>query len=93
VACVTGLAYAELCVCQFGLSSPDFEENAMARTWEYKLLVGHGLTNTLQDHEGTDLGILSVELLNKLDKDGWEVCSHTIVPLTMILKRKVSTHS
>jgi hypothetical protein len=60
----------------------------MGQLWEYKLLVGHGLSNTLRDQDDLDYGQLSAALLNKLGKEGWEVCSHTILPATLILKRQ-----
>jgi hypothetical protein len=60
----------------------------MAQHWEYKLLVGHGLSNTLRDQDDVDHGPLTAALLNKLGRDGWEVCSHTLLPATLILKRQ-----
>jgi hypothetical protein len=62
--------------------------------WEYKLLVGQGLPDTLRDQDNVEFGKLNAELLNKLGKEGWEVCSHTLLPLqaltaTLILKRRL----
>jgi hypothetical protein len=45
--------------------------------WEYKLLIGHGLRQNLRDAEGVEYGRLSQELLNRLGKEGWEVCNHS----------------
>jgi|GEM_PF-1935201 len=62
--------------------------------WEYKMLIGHGFTNTLKDEDGTDYGKLSHELLNKFGKEGWEVCSHnysSVCPTIIILKRRMSS--
>jgi hypothetical protein len=62
--------------------------------WEYKLLIGHGLWQTLRDAEGMEYGRLSQELLNKLGKEGWEVCSHSISflsPRIVILKRRMTS--
>jgi hypothetical protein len=52
------------------------------------------LPNTLRDQDNVEFGKLNVELLNKLGKEGWEVCSHTLLPATalthtLILKRRV----
>ena len=61
--------------------------------WEYKLLTGHGLRQTLRDAEGVAYGRMSQELLNRLGQDGWEVCSHSfsfVSPRTVILKRKTT---
>jgi hypothetical protein len=60
--------------------------------WEYKLLVGHGLRQNLRGAEGLEYGRLSQELLNRLGKEGWEVCSHSfsfVSPRILILKRKI----
>jgi hypothetical protein len=62
--------------------------------WEYKLLIGHGLRQNLRDAEGVEYGWLSQELLNRLGKDGWEVCSHSysfVSPRIVILKRKMTS--
>lgn len=59
--------------------------------WEYKLLVGHGIHNTLRDQNDEEHGQLSEELLDKLGKEGWEFCSHTVLPATLILKRKLKS--
>jgi hypothetical protein len=64
----------------------------MQDKWEYKLLIGTGFRNHLQDADGVDYGQLSQELLNKLGKEGWEVCglNHSYFSSVMlILKRKV----
>ena len=66
----------------------------MQEQWEYKLLVGQGLPDTLRDQDNVEFGKLNAELLNKLGKEGWEVCSHTLLPLVaithnLILKRRV----
>jgi hypothetical protein len=64
--------------------------------WEYKLLTDYGLENTLRDATGADFGKLSLDLLNKLGKEGWEVCAHNVSPvasvttLTLILKRRIN---
>jgi hypothetical protein len=63
----------------------------MHEQWEYKLLVGHGLGQNLRDAEGVGYGRLSQELLNRLGKEGWEVCSHSfsfVSPRIVILKRR-----
>jgi hypothetical protein len=65
----------------------------MQEQWEYKLLIGHGLRQDLRDAEGVSYGRLSQELLNRLGKEGWEVCSHSVSfvsPRIVILKRKVA---
>ena len=65
----------------------------MQEHWEHKLLVGHGLRQDLRDAEGASYGRLSQELLNRLGKEGWELCSESISfvsPRVVILKRKVA---
>ena len=65
----------------------------MYERWEYKLLVGRGLTQDLRDAEGVRYGRLSQELLNRLGKEGWEVCSHSfsfVSPRIVILKRRMT---
>jgi hypothetical protein len=60
--------------------------------WEYKLLIGHWPWQDLRDAEGVSYGRLSQELLNRLGKEGWEVCSHSfsfVSPRTVILKRRI----
>jgi hypothetical protein len=62
--------------------------------WEYKLLIGHGLRQNLRDAEGVEYGRLSQDLLNRLGKDHWEVCSHSfsfVSPRIVILKRKCTS--
>jgi hypothetical protein len=62
--------------------------------WEYKMLIGHGLSQTLRDAEGVEYGRLSQELLNRLGTEGWEVCSHSfsfVSPRIVILKRKMAS--
>ena len=62
--------------------------------WEYKLLIGHGLQNILKDENGVDYGKLSHVMLNKLGKEGWEVCSHNfsfVSPIVLILKRRITS--
>ncbi len=59
--------------------------------WEYKLLSG---TWSLRDAGGMKYGPLTQELLNRLGKEGWEVCSYTYTSLTsatLILKRKLGS--
>jgi hypothetical protein len=59
--------------------------------WDYKLLTGHGLRQNLRDAEGVNYGELSQDLLNRLGKEGWEVCAHSfsfVSPRIVILKRK-----
>jgi hypothetical protein len=66
----------------------------MHEQWEYKLLVGHGLAQRLRDADGVDYGRLSQELLNRLGKEGWEVCSHSfsfVSARILILKRKAAS--
>ena len=66
----------------------------MHEQWEYKLLIGHGFRQRLKDADGVDYGPLSQELLNRLGKDGWEVCSHSfsfVSPRILILKRMVKS--
>ena len=62
--------------------------------WEYKLLVGHGLRNILKDENGVDYGKFSHVMLNKVGKEGWEVCSYTFSFMVshpiLILKRKIT---
>ncbi len=67
------------------------KEPAMQDKWEYKLLIGTGFGNHLQDADGVEYGKLSQELLNTLGKEGWEVCGlnySAVSPLMLILKRK-----
>ena len=62
--------------------------------WEYKLLIGHGLQNKLKDENDLEYGKLSHDLLNKLGKEGWEVCSHnfsSVSPTIVILKRRITS--
>ena len=69
------------------------KELAMYEQWEYKLLIGHGFRQRLKDADGVDYGPLSQELLNRLGKEGWEVCSHSfsfVSPRILILKRKAA---
>jgi hypothetical protein len=66
----------------------------MYEQWEYKLLTGHGLRQNLRDAEGVEYGQLSQELLNRLGREGWEVCSHSfsfVSPSIVILKRKTTS--
>jgi hypothetical protein len=67
----------------------------MQDQWEYKLLIGHWPWQDLRDAEGVSYGRLSQELLNRLGKDGWEVCSHHsatfMSPRIVILKRKITS--
>jgi hypothetical protein len=66
----------------------------MHEQWEYKLLIGHGLRQWLKDADGVDYGRLSQEMLNKLGKEGWEVCSHSfsfVSPRILILKLKAAS--
>jgi hypothetical protein len=44
----------------------------------------------LRDENDVEYGQPTVEMLNKLGKEGWEVCNQTFVPTTVLLKRKVS---
>ncbi len=46
----------------------------MKEQWEYKLLVGQALPDTLRDQDNVEFGKLNAELLNKLGKEG----SHTL---------------
>ena len=66
----------------------------MQEHWEHKLLVGHGLRQDLRDAEGVSYGKLSQELLNRLGKEGWELCSESspsfVSPRIVILKRKAT---
>jgi hypothetical protein len=65
----------------------------MREQWEYKLLVGHYLWQDLRDAEGVSYGRLSQELLNRLGKEGWELCSESssfVSPRVVILKRKAA---
>jgi hypothetical protein len=62
--------------------------------WEYRLLTAHGSGQCLTDEDGIEYGKLSGELLNRLGKEGWEVCGHNcscMSPLRVILKRKVQS--
>jgi hypothetical protein len=66
---------------------------AMQEQWEHKLLIGHGLRTDLRDAEGASYGRLSQELLNRLGKEGWEVCSYAfsfVSPPILILKRRIT---
>ena len=70
------------------------ERTIMHDQWEYKLLTGHGLRQTLRDAEGVAYGRMSQELLNRLGQDGWEVCGHSlsfVSPRIVILKRKMTS--
>jgi hypothetical protein len=61
--------------------------------WEYRVLTGHGLRQSLRDAVGVEYGRLSEELLNRLGREGWEVCSHSfslVSPRIVILKRKIA---
>lgn len=64
----------------------------MGERWEYKLLVGHGFKQRLKGGDGVDYGILCEELLNRLGRAGWEVCSHNLsfdsAP-SLIVKRRL----
>lgn len=64
----------------------------MRLQWEYKFLVGQGIGSRLRDSSGVDYGALSEELLNRLGKEGWEVCSHTFnygSQPSLIVKRRI----
>jgi hypothetical protein len=70
------------------------KEVAMHEQWEYKLLIGHGFAQKLKDADGVDYGRLSQEVLNRLGKEGWEVCGYSfsfVSPRILILKRKVAS--
>ena len=66
----------------------------MREQWEYKLLVGHWPWQELRDAEGVSYGKLSQELLNRLGKEGWGLCSESspsyVSPRIVILKRKAT---
>ena len=65
----------------------------MREQWEHLMLVGHGLRQDLRDAEGTSYGQLSQELLDRLGKEGWELCSQcfsSVSPRIVILKRKAA---
>jgi hypothetical protein len=68
---------------------------SMLDQWEYKLLVAEGLPATFRDREGRDYGHrLDQELLNRLGKEGWEVCAYNLSSVSsgvLILKRKVTS--
>ena len=79
---------------QKGILALPGERTTMHDQWEYKLLTGHGLRQNLRDAEGVKYGRLSQELLNRLGKEGWEVCSHSlsfVSPRIVILKRKMTS--
>ncbi len=64
----------------------------MSEQWEYKLLVGHGLGQRLKDSTGVDYGVFSEELLNRLGRAGWEVCSHNLAfgsASSLVVKRRL----
>ena len=66
----------------------------MYEQWEYKLLRGRGLRQNLHDADGVAYGQLSQELLNRLGREGWEVCSHNfsfVSAVTVILKRRLKS--
>jgi len=65
----------------------------MQEQWEYKLLIGHGITQDLRDAQGVSYGPLSEDLLNRFGREGWEVCGHTfsfVSPGSLILKRRAT---
>ena len=65
----------------------------MNERWEYKFLVGHGLRQRLKDGAGVDYGVFCEELLNRLGRAGWEVCSHNFSfesAASLIVKRRLS---
>jgi hypothetical protein len=65
----------------------------MHEQWEYKLLAGHWPWQDLRDAEGVSYGRLSQELLNRLGKEGWELCNESISfisPRLVILKRRIT---
>ncbi len=58
------------------------------------VLLGHGPGQDLRDADGVSHGKLSQELLNRLGKEGWEVCSHnfsSVSPVVVILKRRLGS--
>ncbi len=64
----------------------------MSDQWEYKLLVGGGLRQHLRDGAGADYGPLSEELLNRLGREGWEVCGHNLAfgsSASLVIKRRL----
>ncbi len=61
----------------------------MQEQLEYKLLIAHGLSNNLRDQNDEEYGTFTVEMLNNLGKEGWEVCNQTFFPATVMFKRKV----
>ena len=65
----------------------------MREQWEHKMLVGHWPWQDLRDAEGVSYGRLNQELLNRLGKEGWELCSESfsfVSPRIVILKRKAA---
>jgi hypothetical protein len=65
----------------------------MQEQWEHKLLIGRGFKQDLRDAQGGSHGPLSEDLLNRLGKEGWEVCSHNysfVSPVIVILKRRAT---
>ena len=65
----------------------------MSEAWEYKFLVGQGRGSHLRDGGGADHGPLCEELLNRLGREGWEVCSHDFSSgsqPSLIVRRRVA---
>jgi hypothetical protein len=65
----------------------------MQEQWQHKLLIGRGFKQDLRDAQGVSYGPLSEDLLNRLGKEGWEVCSHNysfVSPVIVILKRRAT---
>ena len=64
----------------------------MRDRWEYKMLVGSVVPPQWKDaDDGTDYGpSIETEMLNRLGRDGWEVCAFdvSLAGRTLILKRK-----
>jgi len=63
----------------------------MVVQWEYKIIKERGWTRRFQDADGVDYGQLDQALLNRLGKEGWEVCSCNFPPFRpiLIVKRKI----
>ncbi|HVS34244.1 MAG TPA: hypothetical protein VMS17_01605 [Gemmataceae bacterium] len=64
----------------------------MHEQWEYKTLARRWFTSGFFDEAGVVYDPLSDEMLNRLGKQGWEVCGYHwlgFVGPTLILKRRL----
>jgi hypothetical protein len=65
----------------------------MREQWEYKMLTAQGFPARLKDDDGVEYKRFDREMLNRLGKEGWEVCAYNCSSVSrqiVILKRRLA---